>query len=188
MIIDDFKLKLHQLEENNTRYEVYCFLRGIWERQKDHVLAFIIIDEMTRYLIWIESTEPLERPDEHILYESFYNEVMSYAYHHYLTEKLFLWLCIFYLSSVGTYYYILNTELLAKNGYDKGFAYLRSIADTYYPNSVMFKLIPSIQKECRSEWSSRLSKEELLALDDELQKLELRNNAADAFIIDAFSD
>ncbi len=180
----EIKRKLAEMEKHGSRLEVYGFLRNIWNERKDTSVVFLILTEMVSFLLLIESTadDVVENEDE--LYRQFFEEAVEFGYQNCMSDKLFLWLMMFYFLSYGTYYYVCKTSFCT-NGPEDALRRLKEIADRLFPNSMMFKLFPSF-KSADPTWVDKLSESECRQLLNELRELRLQNNYADEDLKELF--
>ncbi len=180
----ELKAELTYLEQNKTRIEVYTYLRSQWINNRDACLCVLVIDEMVNYLMLLESGENNITKDEYSLYKNFFEEAVSYGLDNCINDKLFLWLMVFYLSAVGTYYYIIETAL-CKNGPSKALDELCAKSKHLFPQSIMFRLIHDIQSG-NTAWKSKISDAEYSHLKQELDELDLQGNYTDRRIVNFF--
>ncbi|MBR6499711.1 MAG: hypothetical protein IKT23_08505 [Clostridia bacterium] len=185
MDIIEIKRKLAELDEHGSDWDVYGFLRSVWNERKDTAVAFLVVSEMVELLLWIESTAPDVQENEDGLYRGFFEEAAEFGYKNCLNDKLFLWQMARYCYGNGTFYYIHYTSFCKNCTADEAYERLMAIADNLYPKSMMFKLIPSVSS-ANWTWVDRLTASECRLLYDELQELNLQNNYSDDQIKDYF--
>ena len=177
----EIKNKLATLDEHGSRLNVYEFLRNVWSERKDAAIAFLVVDEMVELLLCIESTAPDVQEDEDELYRGFFEEAAEFGYKNCLSDKLFLWKMAYYCYGAATFYYIYYTPFCKNCSADEAYDRLMAIANSLYPESMMFKLIPSVSS-ANWTWIDRLTTSECRRLYDELQELHLQNNDSDSNI------
>jgi hypothetical protein len=187
MDIIEIKRKLAELDEHGSDWDVYGFLRSVWNERKDAAVAFLVVDEMLDLLMWMSEERAMKyvSAKEEGLYREFFEEVADFGYENCLNDKLFLWKMAYICRGYTTYYFIINTSFCKNCTGDEEYERLMAIADNLYPKSMMFKLIPSVSS-ANWTWVDRLSASECRLLYDELQELNLQNNYSDDQIKDYF--
>lgn len=178
MNIRDIKAKLMALEMRNDMLAIYEYLHEVWASRKKADISVLIIDEMISFLIFLDTCVESDSEDEYETYELFFREVVEYGLHNHLKNKMFLWLMLYYLSAVGTYYYVCKTSL-CNNGSEEALKTLTHKAKSLFPDSIMFKIIPCIQSGNPS-WIHDLNPNECNLLHNEMNALNLQDNLFDA--------
>lgn len=146
MDISVVKNHVHFLEQKTIRLPVYHYLKDIWlKRNITEDIVVLAMQQMVFYLIELESPWTVwEEEDEYQTYQIFLQEVLEYGFEHFCHSKMFMWNLCYYLSSIGTYHFILGKQI--PYGSEKILLHkLLFSAKELYPTSVLFDIIPLIQ-------------------------------------------